>query len=364
MKRLLLVGGARPNFMKLAPLVRAFDCVGIRYELVHTGQHYDQLMSDIFFQELNLPKPKYALGVSSGTPEEQSEAIVQGLEPILLEESWDAVLVVGDVTSTAAATIAAVKAGIRVIHVEAGLRSSNTRMAEERNRIFVDKQAQWLFTTEPSAREHLLMEGIPSEKIHEVGNVMVDTMRLMRPLIDESTILPRLSMILKLDLKPGSYGVVTLHRAELLKNESSFREVWEALGEIAKQIPLIAPLHPRTADVIHGLGLDPKKHPLYLTGPMPYTDMQRLVKDAKYVWTDSGGLQEETTVYGVPCFTIREETERPITIIEGTNVLVGCTKEGIDRSYKEVCTHPKTGRIPLLWDGHAAERIAKIVLEA
>lgn len=353
MKRLLLVGGARPNFMKLAPLTRAFDEVGIRYELVHTGQHYDERMSDIFFQELNLPRPTYELGVGSGTAEEQTESIIRALQPILTREVYDAVLVVGDVTSTAAATQAAMTANLAIIHVEAGLRSFNPVMAEECNRIFVDQHAQWLFTTEPSAKQNLLNEGICPEAIYEVGNVMVDTMHLMRPQVEASTVLE----LYKLNKR--GYGVVTLHRAALVKDPAMFRRVWEGLVTIAHTLPLIAPLHPRTRALVNDLDLSSRS--IQVVDSMGYADMQRLVRDAAYVWTDSGGLQEETTVYGVPCFTVREDTERPITIEVGTNTLVGCTKQGIEDAYHKAQIHPKEGRIPLLWDGHAAERIARIL---
>lgn len=356
MKRLLLVGGARPNFMKLAPLTRAFAEVGITYELVHTGQHYDLLMSDIFFQELGLAKPAYELGVGSGTPEEQTEAIIKPLRPILKREAWDAVLVVGDVTSTAAATQAAVAENIPVIHVEAGLRSFNPAMAEERNRIFVDHHAQWLFTTEPSAKRNLLKEGIAPERIYEVGNVMVDTMHLMRAQVEASVILSALRLA-----KQG-YGVITLHRAALMQDKNVFQEVWKSLSTIARTLPLIAPLHPRARILLTELGL--ASDDIHIIDPLGYADMQRLIRDARAVWTDSGGLQEETTVYGVPCFTVREDTERPVTIEEGTNVLVGCTQKGIEDAYAAFNHSPKQGSVPALWDGHAAERIAKILVDA
>lgn len=355
MKRLLLIGGARPNFMKLAPLVRAFDRVGIAYELVHTGQHYDLLMSDIFFHELGLPTPTYELGIGSGTSEEQAEAIIKVLRPILRKETWDAVLVVGDVTSTAAATQAAVTENIPVIHVEAGLRSFNSTMAEERNRVFVDRHAQWLFTTESRAKQNLLDEGVAQTRIYEVGNVMVDTMHLMRPQVERSTILA------ELNVKKGAYGVVTLHRAALMQDKNLFKGVWEALRTIAQTLPLIAPLHPRARALLTELKL--VSDGIRVVDPLGYADMQRLICDAQAVWTDSGGLQEETTVYGVPCFTIREDTERPITIERGTNILVGCTKERIEDAYAAFRLSPKQGAIPPLWDGHAAERIAKILVD-
>lgn len=357
MKRVLLIGGARPNFMKLAPLVLAFERVGVETALVHTGQHYDPLLSDIFFIELGLPVPAYALGVGSGDRQTQTAAIVRALRPILETAAWEAVLVVGDVTSTVAATMAALEGGLPVIHVEAGLRSFNWCMAEELNRVFVDHYARWLFASEPSAVAHLKAEGIPAERIYEVGNVMVDTMHSMRSQSEASSILAQLNV------QKQTYGVVTLHRAELLADEERFKEVWRALQAISKDLPLIAPLHPRTRALVTKLGLEEEKG-IRLIDPLGYVDMQRLVGDARFVWTDSGGLQEETTVLGVPCFTLREETERPITIEEGTNVLVGCSKERIEKAYREGCNHPKTGRIPALWDGQAAHRIAKVIAQA
>jgi UDP-N-acetylglucosamine 2-epimerase (non-hydrolysing) len=230
-------------------------------------------------------------------------------------------------------------------------------MAEEVNRVFVDQYAQWLFASEPSAVTHLRAEGIPAERIHELGNVMVDTMHRMRSKIERSSILTRLNV------QRHAYGVVTLHRAELLADETCFREVWESLQTISVGLPLIAPLHPRTRAVVARLGLE-KNSGIHLLDALGYVDMQRLISDACFVWTDSGGLQEETTALGVPCFTLREETERPITIEEGTNTLVGCSKAAIAQAYKEACQHPKRGRTPLLWDGKAAERIAKIIAEA
>lgn len=355
MQRLLLVGGARPNFMKLAPLGRALQGHGVTCPIVHTGQHYDPLLSDIFFEELSLPRPTYALGVGSGDRITQTRAIVRALTPILRSEDFDAVLVVGDVTSTLAASMAALAEGVPVVHVEAGLRSFNWRMAEELNRVFVDHHAEILFTTEAEATQHLMAEGIERGRIHEVGNVMIDTMRLMRPRVDASQILE------ELNLTSGSYGVVTLHRSELLQNESNFTEVWRTLLELSQALPCIFPVHPRTRQVLERYGLSGSPS-FRLIDPLGYADMQRLVREARCVFTDSGGLQEETTVLHVPCITLREETERPITVREGTSVLVGYVPERIRAAF-EACMrgeHPK-GRVPALWDGHAAERIAAVL---
>lgn len=357
MKRVLCIGGARPNFMKLAPLLSAFGRTGIETGLVHTGQHYDPLLSDVFFTELGLPTPRYALEVGNGDRQIQTIAIMRALRPILESDEWEAVLVVGDVTSTVAATMAALAANIPVIHVEAGLRSFNWQMAEELNRVFVDRYARWLFASEPSAVRHLKAENVPVERIYEVGNVMVDTMYHMRSKIEASAILQCLGM------KKQAYGVVTLHRAELLADEKAFKEVWKALESISKDLPLVAPLHPRTRALVSKLGLE-KKEGIHSIEPLGYVDMQRLIGDARFVWTDSGGLQEETTALGVPCFTVRAETERPITVEEGTNILVGCSGKGIEGAYQEACHAPKKGRIPALWDGHAADRIAKVIAEA
>lgn len=355
MQRILLVGGARPNFMKLAPLVRAFDVAGIAYELVHTGQHYDAQLSEIFFEELGLPSPSHALRIDPGDHRVQIREIVQGLVPVLKKQAWDGVLVVGDVTSTVGATIAAVLQDIPVIHVEAGLRSFNWKMPEEINRVFVDRHASYLFATEPMAVEYLRSECVAPERIFEVGNVMVDTMHLMRPKIDASNILAHLH------LEPRKYGVATLHRAELFQEERTFSEVWSALEEGARSLPLIAPLHPRTKAELEKRGI--VNDSIRIIDALGYVDMQRLIKDSAGVWTDSGGLQEETTVYGVPCFTVREETERPITVSEGTNTLVGCTRQGIEASFIRARQTPKTSRVPRLWDGHAAERIADVLLK-
>ncbi len=357
MKRILLVGGARPNFMKLAPLVRAFGARGVECPLLHTGQHYDALLSDVFFQELELPIPSYALHVGSSDRRTQTQAIMQGMLPILRDASWDAVLVVGDVTSTVAATMAAVKVGVPVIHVEAGLRSFRWDMAEELNRVFVDHYATWLFTTEPSATQHLLDEGISSTTIHETGNVMVDTMYHMKVKVDASTILSRLKV------QRGMYGVVTIHRPELIQHPQKLRAVWEALTRIHASLPLIFPVHPRTRGVLEQAGLL-RQEGICCIDPLGYADMQCLVREARCVFTDSGGLQEETTVLRVPCFTLREETERPITVSEGTSVVVGHKSENILQAFDAFCANaPKQARIPLLWDGRAAERIADILLQ-
>lgn len=356
MKQILLIGGARPNFMKLAPLVRALTDRGITCPLLHTGQHYDPLLSDIFFQELELPAPSYALGVGSSDRRTQTQAIIQGILPILRGEQWDALLVVGDVTSTVAATMAAVESGVPVIHVEAGLRSFRWQMAEELNRVFVDHYAEWLFTTEPSAKQHLLKEGVKGERIYEVGNVMVDTMRFMKPKVDAS------SVVASMGLVKGEYGVLTLHRPELIDHPERLREVWEALSEIEKSLPLIFPVHPRTQRILDQAHLL-KGTKIRCVDPLGYADMQRLVRDAKCVFTDSGGLQEESTVLGVPCFTLREETERPITVSEGTSIIVGHEKKRIMDAFHALCTQgPKQAHIPAWWDGHAAERIADILL--
>lgn len=356
MKRILLVGGARPNFMKLAPLVRALAARGVECPLVHTGQHYDPLLSDIFFQELELPPPAYALGVGSSDRRTQTQAIMQGILPILRNESWDAVLVVGDVTSTVAATMAAVEAGVPVIHVEAGLRSFRWQMAEELNRVFVDHYAEWLFTTEPSAKQYLLKEGIKSERIHEVGNVMVDTMRFMKPKVDASTILQDMGLV------GGGYGVLTLHRPELIDHPEQLEEVWGALSAVHASLPLVFPIHPRTRRILEQSGLL-ERSGIRCVDPLGYADMQRLVREARCIFTDSGGLQEETVVLGVPCFTLREETERPITVSEGTSVIVGHDKKRIMDAFNAFCTQgPKSAHVPALWDGYAAERIADVLL--
>lgn len=354
--KLVFIAGARPNFMKVAALIEACKKLpNIQYTLVHTGQHYDVGMSKVFFDELGLPKPDYNLGVGGRDTETQRKEIIEKLTPIFTELKPDVVVVVGDVTSTLAGAIAAKKLGISVAHVEAGLRSFNDKMPEEYNRRETDKISDYLFVTEPQAKQNLLDEGMVVEKIHHVGNVMIDTLNRF------------ISKAEKLPWPLGEsspYAVVTLHRPENV--DSDLESKIRLLNLIAKKIPVMFPVHPRTYERMKSVGEDRLKNlldeNLFLISPQRYIDFLALMKNAKLVLTDSGGIQEETTALGVPCLTLRNETERPITVEEGTNEIVGMDEVKIERCLDAILQGKgKAGRIPTLWDGHAAERIINIL---
>jgi len=355
------VVGARPNFMKMAPILAALRAhPRLRAFLVHTGQHYDRDMSKAFFEDLDMPRPDLDLNVGSGTHGRQTGLILEKFEELLLSEPPALVVVVGDVNSTIACALAAVKLHIPVAHVEAGLRSRNRAMAEEINRVLTDRISDYLFTTSRAAGENLAAEGIGGERVYFVGNVMIDTLLRLEPRARrESRILESLS------LSPGQYGVLTLHRPELVDSRETFLPVLEAILEVAGDIPLVCPLHPRTRKRLEEFGLLARVENtpgLILLGPSGYLDFLRLTAESRLVLTDSGGLQEETTVLGVPCLTLRPETERPVTVLEGTNVVVGLDPERIlAESRRILAGEGKAGRIPELWDGHAAERIAEIL---
>ncbi len=354
--RVLAVAGARPNFMKVAPLLRELRGDG-RFEpvLVHTGQHYDAAMSDSFFADLGIPAPDVNLGVGSGSHGEQTAEILRQVEALLLERRPDVVLVVGDVNSTIAAALAAVKLGIPVAHVEAGLRSRDRSMPEEINRLLTDQISEWLFTTEAEAEPNLLREGIARERIHFTGNVMIDTLKANLARAREQKTLERLG------LEPGRYAVLTLHRPSNVDQPEKLSALFRVLEEIHDSLPVVFPVHPRTqAAIARGLGGQPPK--LRMTEPLGYLEFLRLMADAKLVLTDSGGIQEETTVLGVPCITLRENTERPVTVSQGTNVLVGSDPEAIRREAAAVLRgEGKRGRVPDGWDGLAARRIVEIL---
>ena len=351
----LAVAGARPNFMKIAPLLRElrsrprFECT-----LVHTGQHYDAAMSGNFFDELGIAAPEVNLEVGSGSHGEQTAAVLVGIERLLTERRPDVVLVVGDVNSTMAASLAAVKLHVPVAHVEAGLRSGDRRMPEEINRIVTDALSRWCFTTEPAGDENLRAEGVAPERIHHVGNVMIDTL------------LANLEKARKLDTPerlglPGAFALLTLHRPSNVDDPEVLRSLFAVLEEIHAELPVVFPVHPRTRAAIERLtgGREPA---LRLTEPLGYLDFLRLMADARVVLTDSGGVQEETTVLGVPCLTLRENTERPVTVIEGTNTIVGSDPDTIRKALREVLDgRGKAGRAPALWDGEAAARIADVL---
>ena len=361
MIRVICVCGARPNFVKIAPIVRAFEKEGgFEILLVHTGQHYDANMSKLFFNDLGIPKPDVNLEVGSSSHATQTSNIMMRFEPIVLDFMPDYVLVVGDVNSTIACGLVAVKLGIKLIHVEAGLRSFDRSMPEEINRILTDNISDLLFVTEQSGVDNLMNEGIDGEKVHFVGNVMIDTLLANVEKADKSSILSQLA------LKAKSYGVITLHRPSNVDISENFREIITAFEEIEKEIKLIFPIHPRTRNNIVSSDLGKRVRGmknLMLIEPVGYLDFLCLVTNAQLVMTDSGGIQEETTVLGVPCMTLRENTERPVTITEGTNRLVHIESEDILRNYREIQNNQKTiiGNLPRLWDGKAAERIARII---
>ncbi len=354
---ILAVAGARPNFMKIAPLMKALAERPGRFEttLVHTGQHYDQAMSASFFQDLGIPEPDVNLGVGSGPHGAQTAQVLTKIEALLLERAPHAVLVVGDVNSTLAATLAAVKLHIPVAHVEAGLRSGDREMPEEINRVLTDAVSDWLFTTEADAERNLLREGIDAERIHFVGNVMIDTLLAHR----ERAL--GLDTLDRLGLEPRGYAVLTLHRPSNVDSPDSLRRLFEVLDRLHESLPVVFPVHPRTAKAIEQ-HLGGRRPALQMTEPLGYLDFLRLLTDARMVLTDSGGIQEETTALGVPCLTLRESTERPVTVTEGTNTIVGTEPEAIEAAIEKVRKSPlPTGRQPPLWDGRAAVRIVEIL---
>ncbi len=354
--RVLCVAGARPNFMKIAPLLREFNSrAHFESFLVHTGQHYDAKMSDNFFRDLGIPAPDINLGVGSGTHGEQTGQTLIKIEAVLLAERPDLVVVVGDVNSTLAATLAAVKLDIPVAHVEAGLRSGDRKMPEELNRLMTDVVATWLFTTEPDGAENLLREGVDPARIHFVGNVMIDT------LLTNLERARELDTLTRLGLSPGSFGLLTLHRPSNVDDPKRLAELFSALEEIHLRLPILFPAHPRTAANIRK-SLGGRELKLQVVEPQDYLDFLLLMSEAKLVLTDSGGVQEETTALGTPCFTLRDSTERPITVTNGTNTMVGADRDAILREVgRALDGNPKSGKVPELWDGRAAARIADVI---
>jgi UDP-N-acetylglucosamine 2-epimerase (non-hydrolysing) len=348
----LHVVGARPNFMKVAPLTRALGArPGVRQTLVHTGQHYDRNMSDIFFRELEIPEPDFNLAVGAGTHAEQTGQIMLRFEPVVVEQRPDWVLVYGDVNSTIAAALVCAKLQIPVAHVEAGLRSFDRRMPEEINRLLTDQLADLLFTPSEDGDRNLLREGVPRERIHLVGNVMIDT--LIR-------LLPKAAAKLPADLPP-KFALVTLHRPSNVDDLSGLKKLLDALTGIGSTLHIIFPVHPRTRQKIAELGFRHSEN-LRLREPLSYLEFLALQQKATVVITDSGGIQEETTFLGVPCLTLRESTERPATVTVGTNVIIGRDMDLLCREVQAVLNGKrKQGGIPPLWDGKAAERIAQIL---
>ena len=347
--------------MKIAPLMAEFARRGdIRGYLVHTGQHYDKNMSKLFFDELGIPRPDVNLEVGSGSHAQQTAEIMKGFEPVLLERMPDYVVVVGDVNSTIACGLVAVKLGVRLAHVEAGLRSFDRTMPEEINRILTDQISDLLFVTEPSGVENLKREGIADSKVFLVGNVMIDTLQANRKKADKSSILQDLA------LEPKGYGVLTLHRPSNVDKPEVLAALLEAFDQIQRDMPLIFPVHPRTRKNLSRFGFDArlKEMPDFrLLEPLGYLDFLKLMAESRLVLTDSGGMQDETTILGVPCMTLRENTERPITVEQGTNRLVHLRTEDILKHYRQIIdTADKSSHsCPEIWDGKAAQRIAQII---
>lgn len=356
-----LVAGARPNFMKIAPIINALRARDHRdWFLVHTGQHYDARLSDVFFHELGLPQPDVWLGVGSGSHAEQTAKVMVGIERVFLERKPDLVLVVGDVNSTLAASLVASKLGIRLAHVEAGLRSGDRTMPEEINRMVTDILADVLFTTSVDAHEHLAREGVSPEKIHFVGNVMVDSLLAHLPAARRRDTLHGLGLV-RPDGTPAKYAVLTLHRPSNVDQPEVFGGLMTAVDHVARQMPVIFPVHPRTALRVKERA--DSTSDIRTVEPMGYLDFLALTSSASLILTDSGGLQEEATILGVPCLTLRENTERPVTITHGTNVLVGTSPETIISAADHAMSSATTATgVPCLWDGHAAARIVDLLL--
>lgn len=354
--RIVSVLGARPNFVKMAPVIAELRrrMPDARHAIVHTGQHYDRALSDIFIDELRVPEPDYLLGVGSGTHAQQTARVMERLEPVLKEEQPDLVIVPGDVNSTLAGALVAVKLGIPVAHVESGLRSFDMTMPEEVNRIVADRFARHLFLHSEDAIENLRAEGIPDERMHFVGNTMIDTLVALEERFRAAGAARRLG------LEEGSYLLVTLHRPALVDGPL-LRDALRFLGEVARQLAVVFPVHPRTRKMMEGLDVPSGVVP---TGPIGYLDFLSLEADAAALLTDSGGVQEETTYLGVPCFTLRDNTERPVTVSSGTNRLLGLAPEHIREipTLLEGLARARPVTRPPLWDGEAARRLVDVLL--
>lgn len=360
--KIINVCGARPNFMKIAPLMRAYkEFDAIEPVLVHTGQHYDEKMSKLFFEELRIPRPDLNLEVGSASHAQQTAEIMKRFEPVIAEYEPDMVLVLGDVNSTIACGLVAAKLGVAVAHVEAGLRSFDRSMPEEINRVLTDQISDLLFVSEPSGLTNLEREGIDPAGVHFVGNVMIDTLLFNRGKADESAILSDLG------LTAGQYVVVTLHRPSNVDDPAVFGRILDALKRVQADLPVVFPVHPRTRGNIDSMGYGARvgdMPQLRILEPLGYLDFLKLLADATAVLTDSGGIQEETTILQTPCLTLRENTERPVTVEQGTNQVVGTDPDRILAAYQKIRTNPPLRRPPPeKWDGQAATRIAKILAE-
>jgi UDP-N-acetylglucosamine 2-epimerase (non-hydrolysing) len=357
--KIVHVVGARPNFMKVSPVMIALSRrEGMTQSLVHTGQHYDENMSEVFFTQLGLSKPDMNLEVGSGSHAQQTARIMMGFEKVLEESRPDLVLVYGDVNSTLAASIVCAKMDVRVGHVEAGLRSYDRSMPEEVNRVLTDQVADILFTPSADADENLKREGIDASRIHFVGNVMIDTLVRLRPKAEQAW----QQQATTLGLREGHFGLVTLHRASNVDDLGSLLALIEALAGISTRVPIVFPVHPRTRERLGNLTFNPRN--IQFIEPVGYLEFMSLQSHARFVITDSGGIQEETTYLGVPCITMRKNTERPITLSLGTNTLIGDDVGRLSSIIDEILAGgAKKGTIPPLWDGKASERIADCLCE-
>jgi len=356
--KVLSVVGARPNFPKLAALHESFrQYPQISHVIVHTGQHYDFTMSEQFFQDLRIPTPNHHLGIGSGSHAEQVGKTMMALEPVFQQERPDWVIVVGDVNATASSAMVAKKIGLRLAHVEAGLRSFDWNMPEEVNRVVTDRLSDLLLVSDPSGLDNLRAEGQDESRIHYVGNVMIDTLLRSAKLTEGRTTLAEYGV------EPGNYVIVTMHRPSNVDDPQKLLGWMNILDNLAEKIPVVLPLHPRTKAKLDDAGFSPKNNGLKLAAQARYLDMVGLLKDAKLVLTDSGGIQEETTALGIPCLTLRDNTERPVTITEGTNTLVGSDPAKLAGFLDKAFNSPVSEKRPKHWDGHAADRITKILLD-
>jgi UDP-N-acetylglucosamine 2-epimerase (non-hydrolysing) len=364
-KQIACIVGARPNFMKIAPILKAMNSYPeLQPVLIHTGQHYDSNLSDIFFQELGIARPDISLGIGSGTHAQQTADVMVATEKVLLEahdrgQPFHRMVVVGDVNSTAAAAIAAVKLNIPVAHVEAGLRSFDRSMPEEINRLLTDAISDMLLVSEPSGMDNLKREGHPAEQLHLVGNVMIDTLKTQ---VERAR---QRSTLTDLGLQPAGYGVITLHRPSNVDDVETLRSLVKVLSEVAARLPMVFPIHPRTQARLQDFDLWQTLQAatgMHCLGPLGYLDFLCLTSQAKVIVTDSGGLQEESTALGVPCLTLRANTERPVTVSQGTSTLIGNSASELKRYLQDVIEgRYKVGICPELWDGLAATRIAEIL---
>lgn len=359
MIKIISVVGARPNYMKVAPIHRSFQEYKnqVQHLICHTGQHYDANMSKIFFEELELPKPDFYLGVGSGTHAEQTAKIMIEFEKVLLDTKPDLVIVVGDVNSTIASSLVSVKLGVKVAHVESGLRSFDRTMPEEINRILTDQISDLLFVSEKSGLENLKKEGIDDGKIFFVGNTMIDSLIYYLPKIEKSEILD------KLKLQPKQYITVTLHRPSNVDNPENLRLIFQQFEKIAEHFKVVFPIHPRTKRVLEFSGIQNTNENILLIDPLGYIDFIKLVKNSKLVLTDSGGIQEETTYLKIPCLTLRDNTERPITCEVGTNKLIGKNYNKIaEECFNQIKNPKQNSQIPPFWDGLTSKRIVEKIV--